>query len=96
MYRYLVSHGIDAARLYKEEQSTSTRENLYYSCLLIEEQGLSPSLAIVTSDYHEYRAGQVAKDLGLDYGAVPGRTAWWMFPTHYVRELYGILCEWIF
>ena len=28
--------------------------------------------------------------------AAPGRTAIWLFPTFYVRELYAILAEWIF
>lgn len=96
MYRYLVNKGIDAARLYKEEASTTTRENLLFSKLLIEEQGLNPVIAIATSEYHEYRAGLIAKSLDIEYAAVPGRTAIWLFPTYYVRELYGILYEWIF
>lgn len=96
MYRYLVSKGIDAARLYKEEASTTTRENLLFSKLLIEEQGLHPVIAIATSEYHEYRAGMIANALEIDWAAVPGRTAIWLFPTYYVRELYGILYEWVF
>lgn len=96
MYRYLVSKGIDASRLYKEEASTTTRENLLYSKQLIEEQGLHPVIAIATSEYHEYRAGMIANALEIDWAAVPGRTAIWLFPTYYVRELYGILYEWVF
>lgn len=96
MYRYLVSKGIDPARLYKEDKSTDTRENLMYSKEVIEKNGLYPVVAIATSEFHEYRAGQIAKSLGMEYGAVPGRTAIWLFPTYYVRELYAILAEWIF
>ena len=96
MYRYLVNKGIDASRLHKEEASTTTRENLLFSKQLIEEQGLHPVIAIATSEYHEYRAGLIAKSLGIEYAAVPGRTAIWLFPTYYVRELYGILYEWVF
>ena len=96
MYRYLVNKGIDASRLYKEEASTTTRENLLYSKQLIEEQGLHPVIAIATSEYHEYRAGLIAKSLGIEYASVPGKTAIWLFPTYYVRELYGILYEWVF
>ena len=96
MYRYLVNKGIDASRLYKEEASTTTRENLMYSKQLIEEQGLHPVIAIATSEYHEYRAGMIANALEIDWAAVPGRTAIWLFPTYYVRELYGILYEWVF
>ncbi len=96
MYRYLVNKGVSAERLYKEEQSTDTRENLLFSARLIEEQGLHPQVAIATSEYHMYRAGMIADSLGMEHGAVPGRTAIWLFPTYYVRELYGILYEWIF
>lgn len=96
MYRYLVSKGIEPERLYKEEQSATTRENLLYSRQIITEHGLNPVIAIATSEYHEYRAGLIAKKLGITCAAVPGKTAIWLFPTCYVRELYGILYEWIF
>ncbi len=96
MYRYLRNKGIDTSRLYKEEASTDTRENLLFSKQLIEKEQLNPVVAIVTSEYHEYRAGLIAKSLGMEYGAVPGKTAIWLLPTYYVRELYGILYEWIF
>ena len=94
MYRYLVAKGIDPERLYQEDKSTDTRENLRFSKALIEEKGLYPKIAIVTSEFHEYRAGQLAGELGMEYGAVPGHTAFWLFPTYYVRELYAILELW--
>jgi len=96
MYRYLLNKGIDEARLYKEETSTTTRENLLFSKQLIEEQKLHPVIAIATSEYHMYRAGMIADALDITWAAVPGRTAIWLFPTYYVRELYGILYEWFF
>ena len=96
MYRYLVNKGIEASRLYKEEASTTTRENLLFSEQLIKEQGLNPVIAIATSEYHMYRAGMIADALDITWAAVPGKTAIWLFPTYYVRELYGILYEWIF
>ena len=94
MYRELVKRGIDPSRLYKEDTSTSTRTNLSNSLLIIEENGLSRDLALVTSEYHEYRAQCIAKKLGLSYGAIPSHSPWWLLPTYYVRELYGILYEW--
>lgn len=95
MYRALTKKGIAEERLYKEERSTSTRENLAFSKDIIEQNRLSNSLAIVTNEFHEYRAKQIAKNLGFDAKAVPAPTAWWLFPTYYVRELYGILYQWI-
>ncbi|MGN0293373.1 MAG: YdcF family protein [Lachnospiraceae bacterium] len=96
MYRYLTEKGIDPDRLYQEGQSTSTRENLAFSKEIIEANHLNPHIAIATSEFHEYRAAKIAESLDLDCSAVPGRTPGYLFAAYYVRELYGILYEWIF
>ncbi len=100
MYRYLVEKGISPKRLLKEEKSTSTRENLAFSKEILERQGekqqvQNNSIVIVTNEFHQYRAGKIAESLGLEYGAVNGKTALWLLPTYYVRELYGIVYEWV-
>ncbi len=95
MYRYLVDKGIDPARLYKEDKSTSTRENLKFSKEIIERENLNPEIAIATNEFHEYRAQKIANSLDLDSAAVSGVTEIWVLPTYYVRELYGIIYEWI-
>lgn len=96
MYRYLVNKGIDGSRIYKEDASTSTRENLEFSLQVIKENQLPAEIAVATSEYHQYRVGLVAKGLGIENTSVCGQTATWLFPTFYVRELYGILYEWVF
>lgn len=96
MYIYLTSKGIDKERLYIEDRSTSTRENLAFSREIIEKYGLNSQVAIVTNEFHEYRAGRIAETIGLEASPIPAPTAWWLFPTYYVRELYGILYEWVF
>lgn len=106
MYRALVKKGIAQERLYKEDKSTSTRENLKFSMQVIEENGLLQGsaaetgeqhggIAIVTNEFHEYRAQTIAKGLGIEAAAVPAATVWWLFPTFYARELYGILYQWV-
>lgn len=94
IYRYLVANGISPNRIYKEERSTSTRENLAFSYEIIKEHSLPEDLAIVTNEFHEYRAGMIAGRLGLSYGAVSAETALWLLPTYYARELFGVLYEW--
>lgn len=96
MYRYLTEQGISPERLYLEDKSTSTRENMAFSREIIEEQGFHTNVAIVTNEYHEYRASIIAGEVGLKPAAVPASTAIWLFPAYYVRELYGILYEWVF
>jgi uncharacterized SAM-binding protein YcdF (DUF218 family) len=95
MYLYLTEKGIAPERIYQENQSTSTRENLLFSQEIIAEEGLNPEIAIVTNEYHEYRAGMIADALEMEYSAVPARTPLWLFPTYYIRELYGIIYEWV-
>ena len=96
MYLYLTGNGIAAERIYLEDKSTTTRENLSFSYEIIKEQGLNEKIAIATNNFHEYRAGWIADGIGLEYGAVPGDTALWLLPTYYGRELLAILYEWVF
>ena len=96
MYRWLVAKGIAKERIYKEEASTSTDENIAFSKEVIRDNSLNERIVIVTSEYHSYRAGMIAKENGVTFGTAPGQTAIWLFPTFYVRELYAILAEWIF
>ena len=95
MYRWLVEKGIEPSRIYKEDQSTSTEENIAFSKEVMEENGLFQKVVIISNEYHIFRAGMIADDHGLVWGAKAARTASWLFPTYYVRELYAILAEWI-
>ena len=94
IYRYLVENGSASERIYIEDGSTFTRENLEFYYAIIQENALPEEIAIVTNEFHEYRAGIIADRLGLSYGAVPAKTAWWLLPTYYARELFGVLYEW--
>lgn len=91
MYRYLTEKGIDPTRLFCEDASTNTEENLLFSKKLLEQNGISGEVTIVTSEFHAYRAYKMAEELGMDSYSTPSRTFWLYLPTYYVRELYGIL-----
>ena len=91
MYRYLTGRGIDGARLLLENRSTTTAENLQYSRELLEQHRIDGPVTIITSEFHEYRANETAKRLGITSYSTPGRTFFLYLPTFYVRELYGIL-----
>ncbi|MGN0483409.1 MAG: YdcF family protein [Lachnospiraceae bacterium] len=95
MERELVKRGIAKERLYQENRSTSTKENLAFSYEVIQKEHLNESIVLITSEFHAYRATQIAKAQGLQYGTYSARTAWWLLPTYYMRELYGILWQWI-
>ena len=93
MYEWLVEKGIDKERLYIEDKSTSTRENLMFSKQIIEENGLEPAITIITNEFHQYRASKIAKSLGIEHYNVSASTLITLLPTYYVRELGGILFE---
>ena len=91
----LAALGISADRIYMEDQSKSTEENMEYSARIIRENNFSSDVAVVTNEFHVYRAEELAKKAGLTPGAVPAETASWLFPTFFVREQIGILYGWI-
>ncbi len=94
MYAYLIERGIEKERIYMEDESTDTLENIRYSIKIIKENNLNDDVAIVTSDYHIYRSLVYAEREGLDAVGVPAAVQWWIYPVSVVREMYGILEQW--
>lgn len=89
----LIAAGISPERVWMEEEASSTLENLRFSLALIKEKtGLQPTqIAIVSSEYHLYRAGMFAGWLELEAQLVPAKTA--VFPlrwNYYIREIFAI------
>ena len=93
MYNELTSAGIDAGRLFLEDRSTSTRENIRFSMDVIAANGLSERIALVTDGYHQYRAAIIAQTQAESVSAVSARTSVILLPTYVVRELYGVIYE---
>lgn len=88
--KYLVLKGIDSGRIITEESSKNTVENFTYSLQIIDREGLSRELAIVTDEYHQYRAGQIAKQMGAVPYSACARTPWYIFSACYARELLAL------
>jgi uncharacterized SAM-binding protein YcdF (DUF218 family) len=64
------------------------------SAAVFAESARSPAqIAVVTNEFHACRARLIAKELGFDTGTVPAASPWWLLPTFYVRELYGLLYQ---
>jgi uncharacterized SAM-binding protein YcdF (DUF218 family) len=96
IYNELTAMGINKERLYIEDKSTNTKENLNYSLDIIEENSLPHKVTIITNEFHQYRAGQIGTELGLKTYHVSGKTPFSMFPTYFLREVGGIIFEIIF
>lgn len=92
MYRYLITNGIDKAKIYTEEQSTNTEENIVFSKKIIEKENLPRSVVIISESYHVFRGIYQAEKNGLQAAAVsaPPTDVWWALPSYWVREIFAI------
>ncbi len=98
MYRWLVEKSISADRIILEENSTSTQENLEYSLKVVRKNGGNPTgrVAIVSGEYHLYRAKYMAKELGADPLRVSAHTTYPVLMTNYfIREAFAVAYLWI-
>ena len=89
----LVKMGISFDRLYMEDKSTSTRENLKFSKEIMEKEDLGDTIVIVTNSWHELRAQMIAGSLGIPCGGYGAGTPLWLIPSYHIRELYGVLYQ---
>lgn len=95
MYRELTARGIDGDRLYMEDRSTSTRENIAFSAEIIRENGLSENITIVTNNFHLYRGTLSVEAQGYDCFCISAYTPLPLLPTYVMREYMGILAQWV-
>ncbi len=94
MYNELIKRGISPDRLFMEDRSTNTRENIAFSSEIIEKEGLSENLAVVSNNFHLYRASLSVKAEGLNFGAVSAFTPYPLLLTYVMREYLGIVAQW--
>lgn len=88
MYNDLTAQGIDPERIILEDKATSTMENLRFSMALMEE---GATAAIVSNEFHLYRAGQMAAALGLDAALIPADTEYPILTASYfLREILAV------
>ena len=94
MRRELVKRGIPEERLVLEDRSTSTAENFAYSKALLESMGLSETtVAVITSDFHCFRAHLIAQRAGLSVLDIPAESPYALLnANYYVREAFA-LCK---
>lgn len=83
-------YGIESHRIFTEETSTNTMENLQNAKSILEEKGLGDQITIVTGEYHMFRAKFLAKRVGLVPRAHASKTDIRIFLPSYIRELLAI------
>ena len=97
MADWLIEKGVDPERVIRETEADDTRENLSFSCELIEkdcgQDWSTQKIVIVSSEYHLCRARYVGKHLlDYDFGTYPAPTSLVASKVRYfIREALGMV-----
>lgn len=94
MKEYLRGCGVPESRIYKEDRSVSTRENLRFSGRYVD-MG-KDTVGIVTNDFHIYRASLLARREGYKNIILIPASSNPVFQVNYlVREFFGVIHVWL-
>lgn len=95
MRKYLIEKGIDATRIYCEDRSRDTEENIVFTAEIIRANNLPETIFIATDGFHEFRGYLHGRENGLKAYALPVRAftlaTFSMQPEYWVREILGVL-----
>lgn len=94
----LTGHGIDNGRIYLENNSRNTQQNIKFAYDIIQENEENQNIAIVSDGFHQARARLIARKLGITsyIGSVSAKTNWIYLPTFWVREWFALPYDFFF
>lgn len=99
MYNWLVDKGIDPSRLFKEERSSRTAENVAFSYEIIcADAGREVTeIAIITNNFHTMRARMIASDNGIEAISISAPLRLPVLTVnYYMREVFAVWKYFIF
>ena len=92
--RELIAMGIAPERVYAEEKSFDTRENLLFAAEIIRENKLNDHVVIASDNFHQYRGQLFARQAGLTAQSAGCFSPWFLGAGYACREVVGILATW--
>jgi len=90
---YMKEHGVPEKDILPEDQSGTTYENLKNSKALIERHSGRKYTALVTSNYHVYRALRYCRQMGFKCTGIGSHVALYYWPSAVIREYLAIHAE---
>ena len=95
MYEYLVSKGIKAQRIIKEDKSRNTTQNLRFSAEFLDKE--NDSVAVVSNNFHVFRAVKIAQKAGYkDVRGIAARGEPFLQWNNMMREFFGVTKDFLF
>ncbi len=93
MRQYLISKGIPERDIIPETDSRTTQENIEFSKKILDQMDDRKYTALVTSNYHVYRALRYCKKAGLKCTGIGSHVALYFWPGALIREFIAIHAE---
>lgn len=90
IFNLMTENGISADRIYIEDKSTNTDQNVENAKKIIDANGFSTDVAVATSEYHQYRASMICKKNGLNAASIPSPSSKRAKPTFFTREVFAV------
>ena len=92
MHTYLIDKGIKNHQIILEDKSVNTFENIRNSFEIIKRRGGRMRIAVVTSNFHVYRALLLCRSLNIPAIGIGAPIAFYFWPSAMIRE-YVALCK---
>lgn len=86
----MLKSGISEDRIFLEDKSTNTRQNVFNAKEIADENKLGDRVVIVTQSFHLFRAVKLAESAGFTAYGLPAKTDPFLFPGFYGRELLSL------
>jgi uncharacterized SAM-binding protein YcdF (DUF218 family) len=87
---WLIGNDVKESRIFLENSSTNTFENLTLARDIILQEGLPQDVVIVSDGFHLWRATMTAEDLFGAVYVISARTPITAIPTYWVREWFAL------
>lgn len=90
----LVRRGIDPSRIYMEDTSENTRQNIANAAEIIRQNGLPTDIAVASDNFHQLRPALYAEDCGLRAQSLGCRSYGFLGPCYWAREVIAVAAAW--
>lgn len=96
MRQYLLAHGVPDSDIAVEDRATSTQENFAFSKAILDARlPAGYRVAIITDEFHVYRATSIAAADHLAATHLHAVTPWYFWPADFLREDLLVLRLWL-
>lgn len=105
MKNYLLSQDIPEDKIFMENKSTSTYENMLFSLVMAADNKLGSRGVFSTTNYHVFRSGMLSQKAGFTYKrknssdtrpeicGIGAKTLWYFWPNAFMREFAGLMIK---